>query len=369
MEEITVHYNNEAIYPIILTDSFDKLGEELDRIGLKDSKICVVTDSNVGPCYLNEVMNICSAHCSRATSFTFDAGEKSKNMDTVQELYEHLVLCGFERRDVLAALGGGVTGDLTGFAASTYMRGIRFIQIPVSLVAQVDSSIGGKTGVDFKNYKNMVGAFWQPSLVYTNTRTLQTLPRREYVSGMGEVIKHGLIRDRDYYMWLKSNRNAILDRDVSVITYMVGCSCRIKQSVVENDPKETGERAVLNFGHTIGHAVEKIKNFTMLHGECVSVGICAAARLSADRGLISEEECEDIADTLRSFGLPVSVSGTNAADIVKTTRADKKMDRGHVRFVVLDGIGHAVTDSSVSEDDLMKAACSITGGPAGGEDR
>lgn len=209
--------------------------------------------------------------------FIFPAGEESKTLATVENLYEFLIQNKFERRDMLAALGGGVVGDLTGFTAATYLRGIDFIQIPTSLLAQVDSSIGGKTGVDFRAYKNMVGAFHQPKLVYSCAETLKTLTEQQYISGLGEIIKHGLIKDIAYYHWLKEHKEAILSRDTQTMIEMIEVSCRIKKEVVENDPEEAGERALLNFGHTLGHAVEKLMNFTMLHGECVAVGMHGAA--------------------------------------------------------------------------------------------
>ena len=182
----------------------------------------------------------------------------------MKKLYEHLILEHFDRKDILAALGGGVVGDLCGFAAATYLRGIGFVQIPTTLLSQVDSSIGGKTGVDFDAYKNMVGAFHMPLFVYTNLRTLLTLPGEQFSSGMGEVIKHGLIKDKEYYQWLVDNREGILKRDLDLCQAMVYGSNRIKKEVVETDPTEQGDRALLNFGHTLGHAVEKLKDFTML---------------------------------------------------------------------------------------------------------
>ena len=213
----------------------------------------------------------------------------------------------FERRDILIALGGGVTGDLTGYAAATYLRGIGFIQIPTSLLSQVDSSIGGKTGDDFSSYKNMVGAFHQPELVYSNVSTLKSLTKRQYISGLGEIIKHGLIKNAAYYRWLKENREDILARDTAVMMEMIKVSDEIKKNVVESDPFEKGERAKLNFGHTLGHSVEKLMDFKMLHGECVSIGMAAAAGISYERGLISRDDFDDVINTLEDFMLPVSI--------------------------------------------------------------
>ena len=283
MREMMIHYKGEPIYPIILSENFDALGGALDKLGIKDKKICIVTDSHVAEIYLEQVEKIVSNHCAAVSHFIFSAGEESKTLATVENLYEFLIQNKFERRDMLVALGGGVVGDLTGFTAATYLRGIQFIQVPTSLLAQVDSSIGGKTGVDFRAYKNMVGAFHQPKLVYSCAETLKSLTEKQYISGLGEIIKHGLIKDIAYYNWLKAHKASILARDTETMIDMIEVSCRIKKEVVENDPEEAGERALLNFGHTLGHAVEKLMNFTMLHGECVAVGMHGAAWLSRER--------------------------------------------------------------------------------------
>ena len=209
MQKMMIHYNDVPIYPIVLSENFDALGEALDDLMIKDRKVCIVTDSHVADFYLEQVEHIVKEHCAAASHFIFPAGEESKTLTTVENLYEFLIQNKFERKDMLVALGGGVVGDLTGFTAATYLRGIRFIQIPTSLLAQVDSSIGGKTGVDFRAYKNMVGAFHQPKLVYSCAETLKTLTSQQYISGLGEIIKHGLIKDSAYYEWLKAHKEAI----------------------------------------------------------------------------------------------------------------------------------------------------------------
>ncbi|MCR4672842.1 MAG: 3-dehydroquinate synthase [Lachnospiraceae bacterium] len=361
MSELTVRREGKALYNIVLSDSFMDLAAAAVSADLEDRKFCIVTDSNVAQHYLDEVRNIFDS-IGDVYDFTFEAGEKSKNLETVKDLYYFLIENHFERGDVLAALGGGVTGDITGFAAATYLRGIRFIQIPTSLLAQVDSSIGGKTGVDLKDYKNMVGAFHQPALVYANTDSLLTLPDEQFVSGMGEVVKHGLIRDKAYYAWLKENHNAIVSRNSEKILRMVEKSCFIKKDVVEKDPNEKGERAVLNFGHTIGHAVEKLMEFNLLHGECVAIGINAAAYISFKRGYISAEELADIRETLLSFGLPIKVKGITPKEILEATKSDKKMDHGNIRFVLLDSLGSAGVHTDVNDEEILAACwevCSI----------
>ena len=246
-----------------------------------------MTDSNVEKLYLNEVKELLAPCCKTVISFVFPAGEEHKNLDTVRDLYETLILNHFDRNDMLAALGGGVVGDLCGFAAATYLRGVAFMQIPTTLLSQVDSSIGGKTGVDFDAYKNMVGAFHMPKLVFTNINTLQTLPDNQFSAGMGEVIKHGLIKDAAYYEWLLENAADIWARKPEALRKTVTWSNEIKRAVVEKDPTEKGDRMLLNFGHTLGHDREAENR--LLHGECVAPAL-AAMKLSENRGMIKPED-------------------------------------------------------------------------------
>lgn len=355
---ITVHYDKKPIYDITIAQDFKGFSNVLEELETQGHRICIVTDSTVGAKYLEAVMDISKDYASEVISFTFEAGEQSKNLDIVTDLYEKLVISHFDRKDTLIALGGGVVGDLTGFAAATYLRGIRVIQMPTSLLAMVDSSIGGKTGVDFRGYKNMVGAFHQPAAVYMNISTLKTLTDTQYYSGFGEIVKHGLIRDMKYFKYIADNYSEINSRDLAVLEEIVAGSCEIKRAVVENDPLEKGERAVLNFGHTLGHAVEKLKDFTMLHGECVSVGMAAAAYISMKRGMISESDYEKICNTLISLNLPLDISGLNSDDIIKVSKSDKKMNAGKIKFVLLDGMGNAVTKSDVTDADMKEALTS-----------
>lgn len=348
-------------YRICFEDSFAELASYLEEdCHSKERKVCIVTDSEVEPLYLEQVKSAIGGSCRHVTSFTFAAGEASKTLDTVRRLYEHLILEHFERRDLLIALGGGVTGDLTGFAAATYLRGIDFVQIPTTLLAQVDSSIGGKTGVDFDSYKNMVGAFHQPSLVYINLSTLETLSEEQFACGMGEVLKHGLIKDADYYTWLIEHMSEIAERDTEVLKQMVQGSCRIKRAVVEKDPTEKGERALLNFGHTIGHAIEKVKSPQLLHGQCVALGCVAAAYISYKRQLLSTEEFYEIRDMNVGFDLMFTVDDIDAGQILDITKSDKKMDGGRVKFVLLKKIGRSFIDTTVTDEEILDAIRFIT---------
>ena len=360
-ERLTVCRDGDPIYDICMETSFEGLKEELAAFHLEKRKICIVTDSNVASLYLDKVKEILSQCCSMVSVFIFPAGEEHKNLDTVRMLYEHLILEHFDRKDMLVALGGGVVGDLTGFAAATYLRGIGFIQIPTTLLSQVDSSIGGKTGVDFDAYKNMVGAFHMPRLVYMNLNVLKTLPDRQFACGMGEIIKHGLIQDSDYLEKLSTYQREIREKNYAALLWMVAGSCKVKRHVVEEDPTEQGIRAWLNFGHTIGHSVEKLKDFTLCHGECVAIGCAAATWMSWKRGLISEKEKEAAEQLLLDYQLPVRVKGLKPEDIVKTTKLDKKMDAGKVKFVLLKKIGEAFVTRDVEDEELLRASRYVCG--------
>lgn len=351
-KRLTVYQNGAAIYDIVLTQSFDGLAAEMAGLNVEERKLCIVTDSTVAGLYLEEVKEQLKNCCRKVEAFVFPAGEEHKNLDTVRDLYEFLILRHFDRKDMLVALGGGVVGDLCGYGAATYLRGISFIQIPTTLLSQVDSSIGGKTGVDFDAYKNMVGAFHMPKLVYTNVSTLQTLPEEQFSSGMGEIIKHGLIRDKAYYQWISDHRAAVMARDPDACADMILRSDEIKRDVVEKDPTEQGERALLNFGHTLGHAVEKLSDFKLFHGHCVGLGMLAAAEISRQKGYLTEEEAGELRQLLRAFHIPVSIEGIDEAAVLAATKNDKKMDGGKIKFILLRRVGDAYIDREVSQDDM-----------------
>lgn len=352
---INVHYDNKPLYDITIEKSYERLGEVLHNLGTEDHKLCIVSDSHVAPLYLDEVASIAEKYADKVISFVFPAGEQSKNLDVVGDLYEKLIINHFDRKDTLIALGGGVVGDLTGYTAATYLRGIRVIQIPTSLLAMVDSSIGGKTGVDFRGYKNMIGAFHQPSAVYMNLSALLSLTDKQYYSGFGEIIKHGLIKDMEYFEYLNDNLDMIKERNLDILEHIVFGSCEIKRKVVENDPKEKGERALLNFGHTLGHAIEKLEDFTMLHGECVAVGMIAAGYISMNRGMISREEYDTLVNMIKTLNLPAKVSNLEAKRIIEVSKSDKKMDAGQIRFILLDKMGNAVITSDVTDDEMTES--------------
>ncbi len=358
-ERLPVLYNKKPCYDIVFTQSFDGLWEELQALECGSRKLCVVTDSRVDELYGEAVLNLLDGKCLKAAKYVFPEGEKYKTLDTVKDVYRFLIQEGFDRKDMLIALGGGVVGDLTGYTAATYLRGIDFVQVPTTLLSQADSSIGGKTGVDFDGYKNMVGAFKMPRLVYMNLAVLATLEDRQFFSGFAEIMKHGLIRDSIFYEWLIENMYEICERDLNVLQEMLQRSCSIKKLVVEKDPTEQGDRALLNLGHTIGHAIEKYKDFELYHGECVALGCVAAAYISWKKDMLAMEEYYEIRDMFVPFNLPISVDDIDPSEILKLTKSDKKMEAGNLKFILLKKIGKAVIDRSVTEDEILAAVREI----------
>jgi len=356
MERLDVRKDGGVCYSIRFEKDFSYLGEEIAELGFQGHKLCIVTDSNVAPLYLKEVKAALERKHSQVFEFVLPAGEQHKTLDHVKKIYEHLIRNRFDRKDCLIALGGGVIGDMTGYAAATYLRGIDFIQVPTTLLSQVDSSIGGKTGVDFDSYKNMVGAFHMPRLVYMNLSVLHTLDEEQFSCGMGEILKHGLIKNREYFQWCMTHAEQIQSRDYETLLYMIKESCKIKRDVVEKDPTEKGERALLNFGHTLGHAIEKLKGFTMLHGQCVAVGCVAAMKLSAMKGTISGQEISYVESCFERFHLPVRAEGISSEEILEISKSDKKMEAGKIKFVLLHEIGNAYVDKNISDEELISAA-------------
>ena len=352
---LTINYEKKPCYDIVFASDFGGLAEELHDFGIGKRRIAVIADSNTASLYGEEVIGLLEGNCKKAILYSFPAGEAHKTLDTVKDIYKTLIEEKFDRKDLLIALGGGVVGDITGYTAATYLRGVDFVQIPTTLLAQCDSSIGGKTGVDFDGYKNMVGAFYMPKLVYMNIGTLKTLDDRQFYAGFAEVMKHGLIKDALFYEWLLDNLYEIQDREQDVLEEMVMRSCTVKKLVVEKDPKEQGDRALLNFGHTIGHAIEKYKNFEMLHGECVALGAVAAAFISWKHNWLSMEEYYEIRDMFVPFNLPISIDDIEPEEILALTKSDKKMAAGQIRFVLLKKVGKAVIDTTVSDEDILNA--------------
>lgn len=358
-EILQVKRSGEFYYPIYFEEGFDRLEDAIRAEGLEGRNLCIVTDTHVEPLYAEEVKRVLTRAAAKVSVFVFEAGEKNKNLNTVQQLYKALIENQLDRKSLVVALGGGVVGDLSGFGAATYLRGIDFIQIPTTLLSQVDSSVGGKTGVDFDQYKNMVGAFHQPSLVYINVPVLKTLPDDQLASGVGELLKYGLSFDADFYEWCIEHMEEIDERDPETMTCLIAKCCALKKYIVEKDPTEKGDRALLNFGHTIGHAIEKLKDFTLSHGACVALGTVAAAYISWQRGYLDEDEFYEIRDMNVGFGLPISFDGISVDDIIEATRSDKKMDAGQIRFILLKKLGKAQIVTDVTETEMREAIKSL----------
>lgn len=358
-QRLQVMYEDKPCYEIVIEKNFSRLADEMAAFAAPERKICIVTDSVVKGIYGEEVQEILNYLFDQVDIYPFASGEENKTLDSVKGLYEFLIQKGYGRKDMLVALGGGVVGDMTGYAAATYLRGVDYVQIPTTLLAQNDSSIGGKTGVDFDGFKNMVGAFKMPKLVYMNLATLLTVDNRQYFAGFAEVMKHGLIKDAKFYTWLIENMYEICEKDLDVLEEMVLQSCTIKKNVVEKDPLEQGDRALLNFGHTIGHAIEKAKNFELPHGECVALGAVAAAYISWKRDMISMDEYYEVRDMFVPFYLPITVDGIDPEEIVRLTKSDKKAEAGTVKFVLLKRIGKAVIDRTVTDEEILAAVKEI----------
>lgn len=354
MKILNVNTNNKK-YSITFHRDFSNVSDEIINLEKNYSKIAVISDDNVDKLYTDIILKELEKVNNKVFSYSFTHGEENKNHNTIINIYDFLINNKFDRKSLLVALGGGVTGDMVGYVAATFMRGIDFIQIPTSLLSQVDSSIGGKTGIDFNGYKNIVGAFHQPELVYINTSTLKTLPTNEFNSGMGEVIKHGLIKDSNYLNSLIINGERIKQLDHVTLTDMIMTSCSIKADVVSEDEKEHGLRAILNFGHTIGHAIERLKNFELLHGECVAIGMIGAAYISLELGTLTNEEVNKIYNVIDLYNLPTYVENLNEDVIYNEMFHDKKTANDSLSFVLLNNIGDNYIKNDTPKEIIINA--------------
>lgn len=353
MEEMTVDLGQNS-YNISFHTDFSNLLDVMKKINAPQ-KLLVVTDTNVLALYADEVIGILEKAGYDVVCYAFAAGEENKDMQTVLGICRAAMEHKMDRSSMIVALGGGVCGDMAGFASAIYMRGIRYIQIPTTLLSQSDSSVGGKTGVDFGGAKNIIGAFLQPKHVYMNVSVLKTLPKREFVSGMGEVIKHGIIADEAFFDYLCQNTRNIKGLDSDTLIYMCRNNCTIKANVVEQDEKESGVRAHLNFGHTIGHAIESALGFERSHGECVGLGMIAASYIAAERGMITPDELEQIVDLLDRYGFDTRVGLPEVDRIIKIMQSDKKSIGGKLKFVLPVSIGEVKIVTDVTEEEIIAA--------------
>lgn len=352
MQTLRVELGSRA-YSIFIGNGFIARPEMLVPF-IRGGRVAVVTNATVAPLYLERLAAGLTASGLDVVRIVLPDGEAYKNWETLNVVYDRLLEARCDRQTTLIALGGGVIGDLAGFAAATYQRGVPFVQVPTTLLAQVDSSVGGKTAINHPSGKNMIGAFHQPLAVLADVDTLATLPARELRAGLAEVIKHGLISDLGFFEWLESNIGQLLARDPEALVHAVRRSCEIKAKFVALDERETGPRALLNLGHTFGHAIETAKGYgTWLHGEAVATGMVMAADLSRRLGYLSDDDVRRVIALLERTGLPVTVSGMTAPGFIELMSVDKKAAAGRTRFVLLERLGSAVINGDVPQDALQ----------------
>jgi 3-dehydroquinate synthase len=328
---------------------------ELVRAHLAQPRVAIVTNDVVGPLYLDALGGVLERAGVQALRVTLPDGEARKNWESLNRILDALLENRCERSTTVIALGGGVIGDLAGFAAAVFLRGVPFIQVPTTLLAQVDSSVGGKTGINHPLGKNMIGAFYQPKMVLADTDTLATLPARELAAGLAEVVKYGLILDRAFFDWLEANMERLTARDEQALTYAIRRSCELKAEVVAGDERESGARALLNLGHTFGHAIEAGLSYgTWLHGEAVASGTVMAARLSHAMGMLDDADVARISALLQRAGLPVEAPALGADTYLDLMGMDKKVEGGKLRLILLRAIGQAYVSSDFPQAALRR---------------
>lgn len=341
-----------------------KLGDHCRRLKLGE-RCVIVTDTNVGPKFADAAVRALKMAGFVPSIITVPAGETSKSLKIVGECYDQLAMKRLERRSFLVALGGGVVGDLAGFVAASYLRGLPFVQVPTTLLSQVDSSVGGKVGINLKAGKNLVGAFHQPRVVLCDLDTLTALPDREFRSGLAEVIKYGIIRDAELFRRLEREMDRILKRDPTTLANVISRCCAIKAEIVAADETESGERALLNFGHTVGHGLEAISGYgEYLHGEAISIGQVAAARLSTKLSTLTEKDADRIRDLMVKAGLPVTLklAPKKRDALFDAMRLDKKVSGGELKFVLAQSIGVSNWGQRVPDSDINAVLATLAGG-------
>ncbi|MFQ6403578.1 3-dehydroquinate synthase [Methylophilus sp. 'Pure River'] len=353
MQTLTVSLADRS-YPIHIGSGL--LGQaELILPYLKRKQVAIVSNTTVAPLYMQAIAQPLRDAGVSVIEIILPDGEAHKNNQTLQIIYDHLLQNRCERNTTLIALGGGVIGDLTGYAAATYLRGVPFIQVPTTLLSQVDSSVGGKTGINHPLGKNMIGAFYQPKLVLADIDTLKTLPQRELSAGIAEVIKYGLIRDADFFDWLEINMSALMDLDTAVASYAIYRSCQNKAEVVVADEHEQGERALLNLGHTFGHAIENAMGYGVwLHGEAVATGTVMAADLSQRMGWLNAAQIARIKTIMQAAKLPIDAPDLGADEYLRLMQLDKKVSDGRIRLILQQDIGKAVMTADYDADKLKQ---------------
>ncbi len=343
----------ERSYEICIGENcLSQLGPSLGFLP-RTSRLIMITDENVNRLAGARVLALLRQAGFQAEAAVIKGGEEGKNLATVGALLEQMVAVGLDRKSTVVALGGGIVGDIAGFAAATYMRGIAYIQIPTTLLAQVDSSVGGKTGVNLPHGKNLAGAFYQPGLVFVDVDFIQTLPEREFLTGLAEVIKYGIIRDREFFEYLENNMAKIKARDNQCLIHIVNRCCAIKADIVAQDETESGLRALLNLGHTFGHAFEALTHYRQYtHGEAVAIGIICAARLAYRLHLLPRHDLDRINNILKGYGLPVDFGNLDSVAIIAQMHKDKKNIGGSMPIVMPVAIGHSQIVKNIEEDEI-----------------
>ncbi|GMW02922.1 MAG: 3-dehydroquinate synthase [Candidatus Hydrogenedentota bacterium] len=361
IETLTVALGDRS-YPIhIGAGALSVLPETLQNLGARGvAAIC--SDTNVAPLYADKVAGIVAEAGLRPAICSMPAGEEHKRIARVEEFTGAFIEAGLDRSSVVIALGGGVVGDVVGYAAASYMRGVRFVQIPTTIVAQVDSSVGGKTGVNHPLAKNMIGAFHQPSAVIIDLTLLSSLPNREFRAGLAEVIKHGVIADAALFDYMEASHEAIGRIDLPSLIYPIKRSCAIKGAIVAADERENGVRANLNYGHTFGHGIEAVTKYSVfLHGEAIALGMHAAAELGKNLGLVDEAFVTRQNRCMEQYGLPIAWPELPVNEVVEAMRRDKKVRHGTMKFIVPEGMGRVIHRLDVTEEQARQALEAVRG--------
>ena len=361
MRKVRVALGEES-YDILIGYGLEKELQAFVQGAGFSKQAMLVTDSNVGPLYGEKVRAILEAGGLHVTVVTIPAGESSKCRAVAEKLYTRAIELGLDRKSPIFALGGGVVGDLAGFIAATYMRGVPFVQLPTSLLAQVDSSVGGKVAVNHALGKNLIGAFYQPKGVFMDLSMMESLPKREIATGLGEIIKYGIIYDADFFSYLEQHADAVLALEREAAVHMIARSCEIKAAVVSEDEKEIGLRRILNFGHTMAHAIEKETGYLRYnHGEAVAIGMIGAADISARLGMVSADDVARVEALVERMQLPTQAEGCTVDAMYRDIFHDKKTINGKVNWVLMQGIGKVTCRNDVPEDIVREAMAAHIG--------
>jgi 3-dehydroquinate synthase len=351
MKKVSVNLGRDSYEIKIGAGILNEAGEYLSALGFSDRAV-VIADETAANLYGDTIGQSLAGSGFDTAIVTFPPGEASKTLDTAAELYTRLCEAKVERMTPMLALGGGVTGDVAGFVAATYLRGLPLIQLPTTLLAQVDSSIGGKVAVDYQRLKNIIGAFYQPRLVLADLSVIRTLSTRQVSDGLAEVIKYGTIKDASFFEYLDKNIDTIRNFNIDAMEEVVSRSAQIKAGLVEVDERDFNERRVLNFGHTVGHAIESVSKFTTGHGEAVALGMLAAGRISIKMGLFSQRQLETLEQLLLKAGLPVKMPRADISAMMKALGHDKKSVGGKINFVLLRSLGDAFVSNDVGHETI-----------------